>query len=100
MTTRRGFLAGILASGFAPAVVGSSVLMPVKKIVVRNQAFSDFFIESVYLKGPPPVRILESFDVGRGLTKPDNFILDKDHWLKDFPDLKNPFLIDLRIANR
>jgi hypothetical protein len=36
MTTRRGFLAGlagILASGFAPAAVGSQVLMPVRKIV-------------------------------------------------------------------
>lgn len=29
---RRGFLAGILAAGFAPAVVGSGVLMPIKKI--------------------------------------------------------------------
>jgi len=27
---RRGFLAGILAAGFAPAVVGSGILMPVK----------------------------------------------------------------------
>lgn len=30
---RRGFLAGILAAGFAPAAIGSGVLMPVKKIV-------------------------------------------------------------------
>lgn len=33
MTTRRGFLASILAAGVAPAFVGSSVLMPVRKIV-------------------------------------------------------------------
>jgi hypothetical protein len=36
MTTRRGFLAGlsgILAAGFAPAAIGSGVLMPVRKIV-------------------------------------------------------------------
>lgn len=32
MTTRRGFLAGILAAGFAPAAIGSGVLMPVRKI--------------------------------------------------------------------
>jgi hypothetical protein len=31
---RRGFLAGILASGFAPAAIGSGVLMPVKGILV------------------------------------------------------------------
>lgn len=30
---RRGFLAGILASGVAPAAVGSSILMPVRKLV-------------------------------------------------------------------
>lgn len=29
---RRGFLAGILAAGFAPAAIGSGVLMPIKKI--------------------------------------------------------------------
>lgn len=29
---RRGFLAGILAAGMAPAVVGSGVPMPVKKV--------------------------------------------------------------------
>jgi outer membrane lipoprotein SlyB len=33
MSTRRGFLAGILAAGFAPAAIGSGVLMPVRKIV-------------------------------------------------------------------
>jgi hypothetical protein len=35
MTTRRGFLgglAGVLAAGFAPAAIGSQVLMPVRKI--------------------------------------------------------------------
>ena len=31
---RRSFLAGILASGFAPAFVGSSVLMPVKALAL------------------------------------------------------------------
>ena len=30
--TRRGLLAGILAAGFAPAAIGSRVLMPVKVI--------------------------------------------------------------------
>lgn len=30
---RRGFLKGILAAGVAPAFIGSSILMPVRKIV-------------------------------------------------------------------
>lgn len=30
---RRGFLAGILAAGVAPAFVGSKILMPVKRII-------------------------------------------------------------------
>ncbi len=30
---RRGLLAGILAAGFAPAAVGSGILMPVRRIV-------------------------------------------------------------------
>ena len=29
---RRGFLAGILAAGFAPAAIGSGVLMPVRAL--------------------------------------------------------------------
>lgn len=33
MTTRRSFLASILAAGMAPAAVGSGILMPVKKII-------------------------------------------------------------------
>lgn len=36
MTTRRGFLgglAGVLAAGFAPAAIGSGVLMPVRQVV-------------------------------------------------------------------
>lgn len=32
MTTRRGFLASILAAGVAPAAIGSGVLMPVRQI--------------------------------------------------------------------
>jgi len=37
--SRRGFLrgmAGILAAGFAPAVIGSGVLMPVRKIITST----------------------------------------------------------------
>ena len=33
MTTRRSFMASILAAGFAPAAIGSGVLMPVRRIV-------------------------------------------------------------------
>jgi hypothetical protein len=32
VNTRRGFLAGILAASFAPAAIGSGVLMPVRKV--------------------------------------------------------------------
>ncbi len=38
MTTRRGFLASILAAGYAPAAIGSGVLMPVRQIVVPDHA--------------------------------------------------------------
>ena len=31
---RRGFLGGILAASFAPAIVGSGVLMPVRQIIL------------------------------------------------------------------
>lgn len=31
---RRGFLKGILAAGVAPAVVGSGILMPVRKLIM------------------------------------------------------------------
>lgn len=34
--TRRGLLKGILAAGFAPAAVGSGILMPVKKILTLD----------------------------------------------------------------
>jgi hypothetical protein len=34
MTTRRGFLAGIIAAGTAPAIAKSGILMPVKKIAL------------------------------------------------------------------
>jgi hypothetical protein len=38
---RRGFLAGILAAGFAPAAIGSGVLMPVRQIVVPEVLYED-----------------------------------------------------------
>ena len=33
---RRGLLGSILAAGFAPAIVGSSVLMPVRQIIAPS----------------------------------------------------------------
>lgn len=33
MMNRRGLLAGILAAGFAPAAIGSGILMPVRRII-------------------------------------------------------------------
>lgn len=38
--SRRGFLAGILAAGVAPAAVGSGILMPVRQIIVRRRSSS------------------------------------------------------------
>ncbi len=38
---RRGFLKAILAAGVAPAVVGSSILMPVRMIVSPWNGFAD-----------------------------------------------------------
>lgn len=40
MRTRRGFLQAILAAGVAPAVVGSGVLMPVRKIIDPYEGLS------------------------------------------------------------
>ncbi len=36
---RRSFLSSILAAGIAPAVVGSGILMPVRKIVVPTETW-------------------------------------------------------------
>jgi len=41
MTTRRSFLASILAAGMAPAAVGSGILMPVKKIAAPPLLMTD-----------------------------------------------------------
>jgi hypothetical protein len=38
MMQRRGFLGAILAAGVAPAFVGSSVLMPVRKVLAAEPA--------------------------------------------------------------
>lgn len=40
MTTRRGFIKQCLAMAVAPAVVGSSVLMPVRKIITPGELFT------------------------------------------------------------
>lgn len=40
---RRGFLAGILAAGFAPATIGSGVLMPVRRILAPVRRTSGIF---------------------------------------------------------
>ncbi len=55
-TTRRGFLAGILAAGFAPAAIGSGILMPVRSIVTPRDAVFDL-MEALWLECssmPPP----------------------------------------------
>lgn len=39
MSTRRGFLAGILAAGVAPALCKAGVLMPVRELIVPRYVF-------------------------------------------------------------
>ena len=41
---RRGFLGSILAAGFAPAFVGSGVLMPVRQIILPAASESWVYI--------------------------------------------------------
>ena len=42
---RRGFLQGILAAGVAPAFIGSSILMPVRRIVLLDElAWKPFLV--------------------------------------------------------
>jgi hypothetical protein len=72
MTTRRSFMASILAAGFAPAAIGSGVLMPVRRIVAPlvkpGWVGYDWGIEDptvsieAYLRGDYEVR-------ARGLTE-------------------------------
>ncbi len=51
MTSRRGFLGSILAAGFAPAAIGSGVLMPVRPIIAPPLFTSGF---DVYANGVWP----------------------------------------------
>jgi hypothetical protein len=51
---RRGFLAGILAAGVAPAFVGSSVLMPVRRIILPTSGID--LIESLQFINDEVVR--------------------------------------------
>jgi hypothetical protein len=44
---RRGLLGGILAAGVAPAFVGSSILMPVRQIVVPDARLTRAMIRSM-----------------------------------------------------
>lgn len=48
MSTRRGFLASILAAGFAPAALGPGILMPVKKIIVPDLVLGRGYTESIF----------------------------------------------------
>lgn len=60
---RRGFLQGIIAAGVAPAFVGSSILMPVKKLwtpseewVAFDPAFKDETVVAYYMGNPGQYR--------------------------------------------
>lgn len=57
---RRGFLAGILAAGFAPAAVGSGILMPVKKVQLSSWTTQEF--PGVMIGNPKAVHLFPDFD--------------------------------------
>lgn len=90
MTTRRSFLggmAGILASGFAPAAVGSGILMPVKKIALAS--FDDLRLYGgARGGGKQNVRLLEliqnsyhgGVDMANGPSRSAFFIMRGDRW--------------------
>lgn len=73
---RRGFLAGILASGFAPAAVGSGVLMPVRRILLPgdltigliSHARSRALLEAAERAAHPPIIV-----DWRSLWPPENW---------------------------
>lgn len=56
MTTRRGFLHGILAAGMAPAIVKAEILMPVRKIIAPQDWWKAITIETQIL---PPVTMAQ-----------------------------------------
>lgn len=47
MTTRRSFMAGILAAATPPGFVRAGVLMPVAPLIVTRQQAFDWFMEQV-----------------------------------------------------
>lgn len=55
---RRGFLAGILAAGFAPAAIGSGILMPVKKI--QRLPWTTQELPGVSIVNPRAVMLLDA----------------------------------------
>lgn len=68
MTTRRGFLGAILAAGMAPAVVGSGILMPIKKVWVPDEPVLTP-AETVNIVGGHGLRIGDRFTIS-GMTAP------------------------------
>ena len=58
---RRNFItgmAGILSAGYAPAFVGSSVLMPVKKIWTPVGFYGDYYFDGYYFHKSGPEMII------------------------------------------
>lgn len=70
---RRGFLGAILAAGVAPAFVGSSVLMPIRKLFIPRGPFvtiddgeivHTFMSDGTFLVTRPIVKMTYSVSVG------------------------------------
>lgn len=60
MTSRRGLLASILAAGYAPAAVGSGVLMPVRRIVAPDEEWWSHLVMTDVVVPPRGVVTMES----------------------------------------
>lgn len=72
---RRGFLSSILAAGVAPAFVGSSVLMPVKRLIVPEEftASTNSFevqYEAIYVREGNLVRVILPTIIMQNLNLP------------------------------
>lgn len=81
---RRGFLASILAAGFAPAAVGSGVLMPVRKLIVPRftgrelwaRLRFDLEMQHAYLRANPPLVVDPLGDVVKLLVQNNELLAD------------------------
>ena len=71
-------MAGILASGVAPAFIGSKILMPVRQIIVPE--LKDITLDTIILRLEPALHIAKNY--GEVLRWDDNYRLipESDPW--------------------